>query len=116
MKALLNYNWPGNVRELENVVERCAVTSSGSCITAELLEGYLQKTKSKTRPLQTSSKASANSSTLNNKVEKMEKAVLEDALRKYGSTRKAAAHLGINQSTVVRKMKKYGLTLSATDT
>lgn len=112
VKILLNYNWPGNVRELENMIERCVVTSSGPRIPPELLEGYLQETKAKTRLLQTSAIASTNTSILNNKVEKMEKAILKDALHKYGSTRKAAAHLGINQSTVVRKMKKYGLALT----
>lgn len=116
VKVLLNYQWPGNVRELENVIERCAVTSRGSCITADLLEEYLQESRIKLPPSQTSSKAAAASSVLNNKVEKLEKAVLEDALRKYGSTRKVAAHLGVNQSTVVRKMKKYGITSGTTET
>ena len=116
VKTLLNYRWPGNVRELENVIERCAVTSSGSYITADLLEEYLQESRAKAPPSQTSSRAFTAPSSLNNKVEKLEKAVLEDALRKYGSTRKAAAHLGINQSTVVRKMKKYGITSGTAET
>ena len=47
VKTLLNYRWPGNVRELENVIERCAVTSSGSYITADLLEEYLQESRAK---------------------------------------------------------------------
>lgn len=115
VKVLLNYQWPGNVRELENVIERCAVTSASSCITADLLQEYLQEPRVKAPPSQTSAKAAV-SSNLNIKVEKLEKAVLEDALRKYGSTRKAAAHLGINQSTVVRKMKKYGITSGTAET
>ena len=39
----------------------------------------------------------------------MERQILERALKKYGSTRKTAKALKINQSTVVRKIRKYGL-------
>jgi transcriptional regulator with PAS, ATPase and Fis domain len=42
-------------------------------------------------------------------IESVERQILERALKKYGSTRKAAKALKINQSTVVRKTRKHGL-------
>jgi len=35
-KALTAYSWPGNVRELRNVIERCAILSSGDRLTLHL--------------------------------------------------------------------------------
>jgi DNA-binding NtrC family response regulator/tetratricopeptide (TPR) repeat protein len=35
--ALLAYDWPGNIRELSNVVERLALTSEGSLVSADML-------------------------------------------------------------------------------
>lgn len=111
MNILKCYNWPGNVRELENVIERCVVTTSGSGITSECLIEHLQNNDSLKFPLaQLGNEAKSHKcATLDKKMADVEKAILTEALEKYGSTRKVAAHLGVNQSTVVRKMKKFGL-------
>jgi transcriptional regulator of aroF, aroG, tyrA and aromatic amino acid transport len=42
----------------------------------------------------------------------MEKQMLKDAMRKFHSTRKMASALKTSHSTIVRKLKKYELTLS----
>ena len=42
-------------------------------------------------------------------IEKLESFMIKRAIEKYGSQRKAARALGVNQSTIVRKMKKYGI-------
>ncbi len=42
-------------------------------------------------------------------VGKAEMLIVEDAIRRYGSQRKAARALNVNQSTLVRKAKKYGI-------
>ena len=42
-------------------------------------------------------------------IEALEKELLTKAVDMYGSTRKAARFLGISQSSVVRKMKKYNI-------
>ena len=44
-------------------------------------------------------------------IEQAERQIIEQALRKYGSTRKAAGALKVNQSTIVRKAKKYKIAL-----
>jgi len=46
---------------------------------------------------------------LKGEVEKLEIEILKKAMREHSSTREMARTLGINQSNVVRKMKKYNL-------
>ena len=46
---------------------------------------------------------------LNDAIEHLEKTLIENAKATYGSTRKAAAALGISQTQFVRKSKKYEL-------
>ncbi|TEB10552.1 helix-turn-helix domain-containing protein [Pelotomaculum propionicicum] len=38
--------------------------------------------------------------------------MIKQALKKYGSTRKAARVLGVDQSTIVRKSQKYNIAIS----
>lgn len=111
IETLLRYRWPGNVRELENVIERCVVTTCGTVITADCLAECLQGQVLQSRPKSERSegKPAASDTKLDTAVADMEKEMLAEALKKYGSTRKVAAHLGVNQSTVVRKMKRFGL-------
>lgn len=103
LDILMKYDYPGNVRELENFIEYAFVLCHGSIIEVQHLPRELldaasrsnnEKTKLASSPLK---QAEA-------------KAILE-ALRKHdGNRRKAANHLGINKTTLWRKMKKYGIT------
>lgn len=88
---LVAYKWPGNVRELENLIERLVVLSKGDLICIEALP---EKIKSDFPNVQTNNQ---------------EKENLEKLYKYYKSTRKVANIMGVNQSTVVRKMKKYGI-------
>lgn len=110
MEVLTRYDWPGNVRELENVIERAVVTSTTDIITGRCLVDCLQ-----IGPDERCSTAVAEPThgeeSLCEVTADAEKAELEEALRKYGSTRKVAAHLGVNQSTVVRRMRKFGISV-----
>lgn len=92
---MLEYEWPGNVRELENLIERIVVTASSDIITPEDL------------PFNMNVKKAERTYTLKNTLERYEKSILADAYKKYKNTYKVARALGINQSTVVRKLKKY---------
>lgn len=106
LDLLSRYRWPGNVRELENVIERCIVTSASPVISAPCVAECLQtRDHSGTITLMDTDVAPS----LIEKMANAERGILEEALRKYGSTRKVAAFLGVNQSTVVRKMKRFGL-------
>jgi len=112
---LLEYDWPGNVRELENVLERCVVTLPGQTITAEGLLSCLRSAElaraagESLRDPEFSIEKVANETSMGDRIAEVEKKLLVEALQSGGSTRKAAEKLGVSQSTVVRKMKRFGL-------
>ncbi|SCZ06396.1 sigma 54-interacting transcriptional regulator [Alkaliphilus peptidifermentans] len=102
-KILKEYNWLGNVRELENVIERLSVTTKGDIIDEKdlplyLLEGnYEMKNKINIEGIIPIKEA----------LETIERKLLERAYEKYSNTYEMAEALGVNQSTVVRKIQKY---------
>lgn len=99
---LLNYKWPGNVRELANVVERLVVTTQEKVITnAEVDMAILKKESGSGKAITISGIMP-----LKTAIEEVEQLLLSLAIARYGTTTKAAEALGVNQSTVVRKLKK----------
>ena len=102
MELLFNYSWPGNVRELENIIERIVVTSDSSQITVDDLPAELQHGDRKTKKVVVNGIIPLKMAT-----EAVEEQLLRRAMERYKSTYKAARALGINQSTVVRKVQKY---------
>lgn len=103
--VLQNYDWPGNIRELENLVERVIITSPQQEISANDLPDSLKKAS----PLAWIKQDAHGCETLPQLLESIEKEWIQRALRKHGSTRKAAKALGMTQSAIMRRMKKYGL-------
>ncbi len=102
MATLQGYNWPGNVRELENVVERAVVLSSGSTIGANALPTRLREPPSV--PLV------QEASPANPTLEVIERAYIEHVLKaEAGNKTRAAEVLGIDPSTLYRKIKRYEL-------
>jgi PAS domain S-box-containing protein len=99
-RLLLGYDWPGNVRELENIIERLVVITMND----EIDEGDIRKVL-----LIDEKEKNYGSCNLKDEVEKLEVEILKRAIREHGSTREIAKVLGINQSNVVRKIKKYNL-------
>jgi len=102
---LLKYNWPGNVRELENMMERLVLTTNGSVISPDSLPDYVYRKVN--YPLFADV---TKGMTLKDALELTEKKILSDAVTEYATTRHVAEALGINQSTVVRKLAKYKIT------
>jgi len=102
--CLLNYYYPGNIRELENIVERLVVVGQAELITIQDIPKYILEKQS-------SFDESLSIPTQNNKLTSVvglfEAQLISDVLKKYGNTYKAAQALGVNQSTIVRKIKKY---------
>ncbi|MBS1229344.1 MAG: norR 15 [Proteobacteria bacterium] len=97
-----SYPWPGNVRELQNVVERLILISDQSSV----LDGdSLLPMLRLEQPSPDAAPASAEKG-LKEIVNEFERRIVEQALRQHGSTRKAAAALGIDQSTIVKKAKR----------
>lgn len=99
---LLNYKWPGNVRELANVVERLVVTAKGKLITLEEVGAVLGRQE----PEHGKTITVSGILPLKEAVDEVEQILVTMAMTCYGTTIKAAEALGVNQSTVVRKLQK----------
>ncbi|MFJ8260062.1 sigma-54 interaction domain-containing protein [Peribacillus asahii] len=91
------YDWPGNIRELENVINAGVHLSSNGEIRIDDLPHYLKNYK-----------LEAEERSLKDIVEETEKKVIEKALKKFNFDKnRAAAALGIGNSTIYDKIKKY---------
>jgi transcriptional regulator with PAS, ATPase and Fis domain len=103
LNIFMKYVWPGNVRELENLLGKLMITSNTNVISINDLPEYLlfstKKDRHKVILYDLCSLKEAN--------EQLEKQLLEKAYNKYKTTYRMAEALGVNQSTVVRKMKRY---------
>jgi len=113
--ALTNYSWPGNVRELEHVIERAVVLCQGATITMRDLPSDLFITKD----VQTSThftpppyQGSPGTEDLSEKDTKADQ-ILKVLSKCGGNKAKAARLLGIDRSTLYRKIKDYDIDLSA---
>ena len=108
---LAGRSWPGNIRELENVVQRLMISSNGDAIT--LLDAMRELDGEEFGPdlnrERTDAREEGHGTDLTQMVEAYEKSLIRQALEKHGSTRKAAAAIGISQTQLVRKKNKYGL-------
>ncbi|MCE5336460.1 MAG: sigma 54-interacting transcriptional regulator [Desulfobacteraceae bacterium] len=98
------YSWPGNIRELENIIERMLVMTEEEQIQPIHLPAYL---RNQVYPVD--NVPNFENIPFKRAMERTERQILEQALQRHGSTRKVAKALKVNQSTVVRKIKKYGL-------
>ncbi len=97
------YHWPGNVRELQNIIERAVVTSKQEVITCEDLPIYVYENRRRG----TSQIIVNDIVPLKDAIDEVEKQIITQAYKTFGNTYKIAEILGINQSTVVRKLKKF---------
>jgi transcriptional regulator of aroF, aroG, tyrA and aromatic amino acid transport len=99
---LTNYEWTGNVRELQNVVLRAVHLASGKTIDiSSLLIG------GETNGIHTSLPSTENS--LKQTIHHTERVMLKEALIKHGSARGAAKEVGLSHTTVLKKIRQYGL-------
>ena len=102
LAALCAYDWPGNVRELENALERAAVVASKPEISVADLPEDVRDTDAK--PLVTDHLPS------NPSMEVIERAYIQWVLTAEGGNKsKAAEVLGIDPSTLYRKLNRYGI-------
>jgi DNA-binding NtrC family response regulator len=101
---LMNYDWPGNVRELENVIERGIILCKGPVIAPVDFPAILTELKpEKAQPHDDKLK-------LKDALKSPEKDLIIKALDTVAWNRNEAARvLGINRTTLYKKMNKYGL-------
>lgn len=104
-------DWPGNIRELENVIQRLLISCREQRITVldvmKELHGDVMETTD--FGLTDEQLSSGKTLDLEQMVNNVEKNIIRYACEKYGSTRKAAKAIGISQTQLVRKKKKYEL-------
>jgi PAS domain S-box-containing protein len=95
LNILLNYDYPGNVREMENILEHACLLCRGDVIKLHHL------------PANLCAQAEAQLPPSSNRREKEE---LVQLLSRHGwNQTRAAAELGINRTTLWRRMKRLGL-------
>lgn len=101
--ALMSYSWPGNVRELENTLERMAIMSPNKILTNVDVKMAIDINKNYEK------KELFESLGLKESVNNLERKLIEDALRKGGSSYAAAEILKTTQPTIIRKAKSLGI-------
>ena len=99
MALLMRYDFPGNIRELENILQHAFVLCKEPVIQlAHLPKEFVRDVSQtgRTGPLS---------------LEELEKRAIREALLDNAGNRAAAARqLGIDPSTLYRKMKRYAIT------
>jgi two-component system, repressor protein LuxO len=108
MAAVMNYHWPGNVRQLENLLQNLIATHHAGEVELSEVEGHLHRVKGGN---------SGGDSDPGSGVEKeggirplweQEREIIEQAIAACGGNiPEAARQLGINDSTIYRKRKKW---------
>jgi two-component system response regulator HydG len=102
LAVLMDYNWPGNVRELENALERAVILSTGEEIGPESLPERIGERR--VEPL-VSTRTPPNPT-----LEAVERAYIMWVLQsENGNKSRAAEALGIDPSTLYRKLTRYGV-------
>ncbi|GJM43754.1 MAG: acetoacetate metabolism regulatory protein AtoC [Gemmatimonadota bacterium] len=114
MQALGHYAWPGNVRELENVIERGVILEEGPCLTLDSLPDRVVSQRASDEALLAGIDADGN---LTGTLEDVERDYMMKVLEVTGWQKKRASTiLGINSSTLYRKIQRYGLDPEKTPT
>lgn len=117
IEIMKRYSWPGNIRELENIIEYLTICASSSRgITDELLLGLLEISTGDdainyNEDIRIANKIQA-SITLPEAIENYEKQLIESVLKESSNLREAGKRLGVNASTISRKIKTYGIDYS----
>ena len=96
LMCLSLYSWPGNIRELINLTERLVVVANEPLINLEQLPLELIKQDDNSA-----------CHSLKSQVEALEQDLISKAIEKCVTTRAAANFLGIDQSTLVKKKKRW---------
>ena len=121
MKGLRTWDWPGNIRELENFIERAVILTRGKSLDAPL--GELRKTNTErsahadpndVTPVdaeKTDSRSDKSSVAVEYERKQRDQIIraLTACKGRVGGADGAAARLGINRTTLLSRMKKFGI-------
>ena len=106
LEMMLGHSWPGNIRELENVVQRAVLLTKQPQLGADLLPPSLLAGSRTGRRLSSLCRGQ----TLREALEEPERQIILDVLRANQFSRNLTAdQLGINRTTLYKKMKRLGI-------
>ena len=101
LEALMRYSWPGNVRELENALERAVILTNGARVEIPSLP---ERIVSHTPERVIEARATPNPT-----LDMIERAYIMWVLQSEGGNKtRAAETLGIDPSTLHRKLQRFG--------
>ena len=105
METLLRYHYPGNVRELENILEYALLTCRGGTIRPEHIQSYV---RTRTDWIDQCPPPRPQAAT-RGKAVRERRDILEALERHQWRKKETARALGIDRTTLWRRMKKHGL-------
>ena len=106
LEWFLSYDYPGNVRELENLIERTIALESGVDLSVEHLPDQRARPPDSARPPDLPDAGVD----LDGRLEELERALIEAALKRSGGVRKDAANLlHLSERSLRYRMSKLGL-------
>jgi two-component system, NtrC family, response regulator AlgB len=97
LQVLRRYSWPGNVRELRNVIERASILCKSESVGVEFLPEKLIPAEDCPKPGDLVS------------LDKVEEMHIRRVLASAKSLQEAADILGVDQATLWRRRKRYGI-------
>jgi transcriptional regulator with PAS, ATPase and Fis domain len=101
MQLMESYNWPGNIRELENVMEKLLLLTKTGIVGTEMLP-FIESCMHREESIDTEK--------TQHTISMMEIETIQAALqRNNGNKTHAAQQLGIDRTTLIRKIKLYNL-------
>jgi formate hydrogenlyase transcriptional activator len=121
MKGLTAWEWPGNIRELENFIERAVIITRGRSLDAPI--GELRKTNTIEFSLadhheaeEVAGERTNSRSDKNSVADEYERKQRDEIIRaltackgRVGGADGAAARLGMNRTTLLSRMKRFGI-------
>ncbi|MBD3375237.1 response regulator [candidate division KSB1 bacterium] len=103
MQVLMAYSWPGNVRELANCIRRAVALCDGNEIRLADLPSHITSTQVEEQPEQVQAETTL-------LLADMEKNHILQVLEMADNNKSLAANmLGIHRDTLLRKLKKFGI-------
>jgi formate hydrogenlyase transcriptional activator len=116
MTALSQYGWPGNVRELQNVIERAVILSSGTSLNVPIAELQPRTSQERVRPDLREDK-SVRRRPVRSILAEVDRNQIVQALQqadgRIGGPKGAADLLGLKRTTLITRMKKLGIGVTA---
>jgi formate hydrogenlyase transcriptional activator len=125
MKGLTAWEWPGNIRELENFIERAVILTRGKSLEAPLVELRRSNTQELAVTVQGSGREdiarivkealhilNGNKTAADERAQKQREEIvraLGESKGRVGGADGAASRMGINRTTFLSRMKKFGI-------